>query len=255
MGRQKQRQRERLRRQREQARLDNPDTETPARPSGRGPRKPTPKAKRGGINRWGVAAGIVIIAIVIAIFAYEYSQQSVASPSTPTTTPVATGTPSTASVAPKVDGVGCQTMGNVIYHIHQHLDLYLNGKHVNVPSLIGIPVVVQNKQLAAKCFYWIHVHQETPNIIHVESPIRKTFHLGAFFDIWVATKDTIYPKGDSYVTALRKAAANGNVTAYVNGKPWTKGYANIPLKSHSVITIEIGKPIVPPKPFTNWNGL
>lgn len=103
------------------------------------------------------------------------------------------------------------------------------------------------------CFYWIHVHPFTPNIIHVESPIHKTFTLGNFFDIWKATNSDASPPGDTYLRNLD--AAGINVTAFVNGKRWTAGYRSIPLQEHEVITIEIDKPVVPPRPFTAWTGL
>jgi hypothetical protein len=34
-----------------------------------------------------------------------------------------------------------------------------------------------------KCIYWLHTHDET-GIIHIESPIKKDFILGQFFDLW-----------------------------------------------------------------------
>ncbi len=34
------------------------------------------------------------------------------------------------------------------------------------------------------CLYPLHVHDGEPNIIHIESPIQKTYTLGNFFDIW-----------------------------------------------------------------------
>jgi hypothetical protein len=142
-------------------------------------------------------------------------------------------------------------MEQLAYHIHQHLTLYENGKQVQVPSEIGIPGGENNPT----CFYWIHVHASTPDIIHVESPIHKTFALGTFFDIWKATRTSANPPGDGYVLRLQAAAAKGQVHAFLNGKSWHGSYRSIPLKEHAVITVEIGTPVVAPKPFTGWNGL
>jgi hypothetical protein len=58
-----------------------------------------------------------------------------------------------------------------------------------------------------------------------------------------------------FVLRLQAAARSGNVHAFLNGKPWHGSYRTIPLKEHGVITVEIGKPVVAPKPFTAWNGL
>jgi hypothetical protein len=162
-----------------------------------------------------------------------------------------TGTPTAASLAPEVDGIKCQAGEMLAYHIHQHLALYDHGKLVPIPSSIGIP----GGELSASCFYWIHVHATYPDIIHVESPSPKIYHLGNFFDLWEATKSTANPSGDTYVRKVENAAASGQLTVYVGRKPWHGSYRNIPLTSHESITLEIGKPIVPPQVFTNWSGL
>ena len=41
------------------------------------------------------------------------------------------------------------------------------------------------------------------------------------------------------------ARAKGPVTAYVDGKRWTKNPRAIPLISHAVIQLEVGAPVVP----------
>ncbi len=37
--------------------------------------------------------------------------------------------------------------------------------------------------MAGGCFYWLHTHTED-GIIHIESPVQRTFTLGHFFAIW-----------------------------------------------------------------------
>jgi hypothetical protein len=62
-------------------------------------------------------------------------------------------------------------------HIHQHLDLYVDGTKQVVPAQIGIltsPQVV---------FSPLHTH-DTSGIIHVESQTVRSFTLGEFFDVW-----------------------------------------------------------------------
>lgn len=196
-----------------------------------------------------IAIGVAVVLLVVAALVYEGTHQTAGAP--PTATPLMGTPPPSSSLAPAVDGIQCNAGENLVYHIHQHLALYDHGKQVQVPSEIGIP----GGELNPTCFYWIHVHEATPNIIHVESPIHKTFDMGNFFDIWKATRDTTIPPGDAYVTKLAAAAAPGQVTAFYNGKRWSGGYRSIPLTAHAVITVEIGTPVVPPKPFTNWNGL
>lgn len=62
-------------------------------------------------------------------------------------------------------------------HIHQHLDLYVNGTKEVVPAQIGI---ITSPQVV---FSPLHTH-DTSGIIHVESPTVRSFTLGAFFDVW-----------------------------------------------------------------------
>lgn len=236
MGRQRQRQRERRRQEQEQTRVKQP-----ARPGRNG----------GGVGRgtW-IAAGVVLIA-AIAVFAFAVlsgAGQGKTGAANPTATSTVVG-----HTAPTVDGVKCGSTEQLAYHIHEHLDLYDHGLHVNVPAYIGIPTYVQNNQVFLRCFYWIHVHAETPNILHVESPLKKTFTLGSFFDVWLATASTTLPTGNAYVRKLQ--ASRGQITAFYNGKRWDGNYRTIPLKSHGVITVEIGTPLVPPKQFTAWGNL
>jgi hypothetical protein len=62
------------------------------------------------------------------------------------------------------------------YHIHQHLDLYVNGRHLTVPALIGINI--QQRYLDP-----LHTHDPS-GIIHIESPTTTDYTLGQFFAVW-----------------------------------------------------------------------
>ena len=62
-----------------------------------------------------------------------------------------------------------------VLHIHQHLDIFVNGKHEPVPQGVGI--------YAGQFLTELHTHDPT-GIIHVESPVAKHFDLGQFFGVW-----------------------------------------------------------------------
>jgi hypothetical protein len=61
------------------------------------------------------------------------------------------------------------------FHIHTHLDIFINGNHYTVPSQIGI-------KPDDRCLYWLHTHDDN-GVIHIEAPEKRDFTLGKFFDI------------------------------------------------------------------------
>ncbi len=146
-----------------------------------------------------------------------------------------------------VDGVQCKPGEQLVYHIHAHLAVFDNGVLYALPPAIGIaePQVEQSQYgpvaVAGKCFFWLHTHT-FDGVIHIESPVRAIFTLGDFFDVWRQP-----------LTGNRIASLHGKVTAFVNGKPWTKSPRSIPLLPHENIQLEIGQPI-PPLVTVNWKA-
>ncbi|MEO9321240.1 MAG: hypothetical protein ABI361_11250 [Nitrososphaera sp.] len=124
-----------------------------------------------------------------------------------------------------IDGIPCNPGESVTFHIHAHLDVFVNGKSATVPALIGIP--------QGKCYYWLHTHT-TDGIIHMEAPTAQNFTLGKFVDIWDRTQP------DSISSTLQ----NSPVTAYVNSNTtkFVGSYRDIPLSSKEQITLVIGQP-------------
>jgi hypothetical protein len=147
-----------------------------------------------------------------------------------------------------VDGIHCAPIEQLAYHIHMHLAVYVNGSEMALPGGIGIPgsQVVQTTQgpvaTAGKCYYWLHTHAPD-GIIHVESPTKRIYSLGEFFDEW-----------HQPLTGSDVAGHKGSVSVFVDGKPWTKDLRAIPLLPHTVIQMSVGEPVVPYQPFS-WAGL
>ena len=87
------------------------------------------------------------------------------------------------------DGISCQSSEQTLFHIHAHLTVFVNGSARQVPAAIGIPGAVAQSTPRARsspegtCFYWLHTHA-ADGIIHIESPVQRTFTLGDFFDEW-----------------------------------------------------------------------
>jgi hypothetical protein len=115
--------------------------------------------------------------------------------------------------------------GQVI-HIHQHLDVYVNGKKVTVPALIGIDTT--NQFLTQ-----VHTHDST-GIVHVESPTERSFTLGEFFGEWGVK-----------LTGRCLSTFCGHLHWWVNGKKMIGNPAQLVLKAHQEIVIATGRPPFP----------
>ncbi len=146
-----------------------------------------------------------------------------------------------------VDGIGCQTSEQTIFHIHAHLTVFVNGSPRQIPAGIGIPgAKAQNTPqgpfiASGTCFYWLHTHA-ADGIIHIESPVHRTYTLGDFFDEWGQ------PLGPN-----QAGPVTGQVTAIYNGQVYRGNPRDIPLNAHAQIQLEIGTPRIAPVSIT-WPG-
>jgi hypothetical protein len=207
------------------------------------------EVRRRRLRLAGAGAVLVAAALVAIVLAFIGGGHS----GSPGTTSVGSGM--LASVDGEaggnaVDGIECQTMEQALFHIHAHLAVYVNGHQRLIPEGIGIPAprnVQQTSQgpfvASGTCFYWLHSHAQD-GVIHIESPVRRTFTLGNYFDIWKR------PLGPDQV-----GPAQGHVTAFVNGKRFTRDPRAIPLKAHALIQLDVGTPITAPKPYVFAPGL
>jgi hypothetical protein len=155
----------------------------------------------------------------------------------------------TAVTGRPVDGIGCDSAEQTLFHIHAHLAIFVNGSARQIPAAIGIPGA--QAQATARgpfiatgtCFYWLHTHA-ADGIIHIESPVRRAYTLGNFFDEWGQ------PLGPSQV-----GPAAGQVVALYNGQVYQGNPRNIPLTAHAQITLEVGTPLIAPQPISFPSGL
>ncbi|HEX6448564.1 MAG TPA: hypothetical protein VF060_03785 [Trebonia sp.] len=155
----------------------------------------------------------------------------------------------TAVTGQATDGISCDTSEQLVFHIHAHLTILVNGQARQVPAGIGIPGAVATQTPAGPfiengtCFYWLHTHAPD-GIIHIESPVQRTYTLGDFFDEWGQPLST-----------TQVGPAQGHVTALYNGKVWTGNPRAIPLTAHAQIQLEVGNPLTAPEKITFPNGL
>src|SRR5581483_3963000 len=148
-----------------------------------------------------------------------------------------------------VDGISCTGTEQLAFHIHARLTLFVNGNSQRVPAGVGIAGAhLQATQRgpfvdSGACFAWLHTHA-ADGIIHIESPVQRTFTLVNFFDVWGQ------PLSSSQVGPVK-----GHVTALVDGQVWLGEPGAIPLKAHTQIQLEVGRPLVGPVQISNWYGL
>ncbi|MGN6872303.1 MAG: hypothetical protein ACTHMY_28265 [Solirubrobacteraceae bacterium] len=155
--------------------------------------------------------------------------------------PLAPASTTTQGGGATVDGIQCAPVEQLAYHIHSHLQVYVNGQPRALPAAIGMlgPVAQQTAYGpfygAQQCIYWLHTHA-SDGIIHIESPTKRIYTLGNFFDEWRQP-----------LSRTQVASAKGKVTAFLNGKAWTKDPRTLPLLPHASIQLDVGSPTVPAK--------
>jgi hypothetical protein len=141
----------------------------------------------------------------------------------------------------QIDGITCEAGEEVAFHVHAHLRIVVRGHSRRVPAGIGaappygVAETPDGRFLAAAgCFTWLHTHA-ADGIIHVESPVERTYTLGQFFDIWGQPLDR-----------RRLGPNRGRVTAFFDGRVYTGDPRGIPLLAHSRIELELGRALVEP---------
>jgi hypothetical protein len=150
------------------------------------------------------------------------------------------------AVSGPVDGIKCETNEQLLFHIHAHIAIFVNGQPELLAAGIGIgpPLVFQNGfVVGGSCFSWLHTHDQT-GVVHIESPITRTYTMGDFFDIWGQPLST-----------TQVGPVHGNVTAFLNGTQLNVDPRTLPLDAHNLVQLDVGQPTVPAQPFTFPAGL
>jgi hypothetical protein len=162
--------------------------------------------------------GIVVVLAVAVVLGVTLTSggHAVGSDSTVDTSGAVLASTTGQSSGGTVDGIGSNSMEEVLFHVHAHLAIYVNGTPRLLPYGVGIVGPYQLAQTAdgpfvagGSRYYWLHTHDET-GVVHIESPVRRTFNLGDFFDIW-----------HQRLSATQVGPATGSVTALLNGQRFT----------------------------------
>jgi hypothetical protein len=186
-----------------------------------------------------VVGGIlVVLAVVIIIYSIAHGQGAKG--------------PTVASAA----GIPCDQLEHTQVHYHAAVQIIDEGVLHPIPAGIGI---VTDSSGNVTCYYWLHVHPQYPDVIHIESPASDKFTLGQFFSVWSAWGGKTQPLDSTQVSTITLTpaeklytyidASDGKGPQLFTGDPKT-----IVLTKHEVISLEItsGTPTTPPA--FDWNS-
>lgn len=120
-----------------------------------------------------------------------------------------------------------------VVHIHQHLDLSVDGRQVTVPTNIGIDA-------GGGFISDLHTH-DTSGIMHVESPTQRSFTLGQFFAVWGL------PLRAACIAGLCEKGGR-QLRVWVNGSEVEGDPTRVVLAEHQEIAIAYGTAAQMPDP-------
>ena len=187
---------------------------------------------------------VVVLAVVLvagigglAVSAAGRHRQTAASPAglAGLQTGPAPWSANTAGLAERLRAIGVPPLSpleGTAVHIHQHLDLYVDGRKVTVPAGIGIDPAVG--------FAPLHTHDPS-GVLHVESPTVRTYTLGQFFAVW-GVRFTPSCLGGSCAGGGRR------LRVFVDGKPVRGDPTALTLEPHQEIVIAFGTAAQLPSP-------
>ena len=145
-------------------------------------------------------------------------------------------------------GLKPETKETLVFHVHAHLDVFIDGNSALVPAGIGINVAdpaVKHGQwnggpshggiagCSQPCISPLHTH-DTTGILHTEAKENQFNDLGQFFTEWNVRLDP------SCVGGYCRPAAP--ITVYVDGDVYTGNPRQIQLEDRREIAIVIGTP-------------
>jgi hypothetical protein len=139
-------------------------------------------------------------------------------------------TANTADLSARVDDLGLPALTaseQLAFHIHQELQIFIDGHQVQIPSEIGIDTASQKISV-------IHVHS-TDGVVHVESPVVRVFTLRDFFGVWGLNFTPTAIGGYENV-------GGKSLQVYLNGKLYPGNPTKLPLKNHEIIVVTYGTP-------------
>jgi hypothetical protein len=200
------------------------------------------------------ARAIVFIAVALASATAACGGSSKPNAATSAVTWPAPSDPMARAVAA---GLVPETAERLLYHVHAHLDVFVDGTPVVVPAGIGIDIdnpavhtfmVEGNAQYGGinppcdqPCISPLHTH-DVSGVLHTESATKKNNTLGQFFTQWDVRLD------ENCVATYCSPATP--IAFYVDGVKFGGDPRTITLSNLREIAVVIGKP--PAKVPDSW---
>ncbi len=198
------------------------------------------EARRRAMRRYGTIAAIVVAAgVLVTLLVVANGSKGTKNPDPASLPGIDTGAApwpaETANLQARIDKMGMPPLGAeaLAYHIHQNLQVYIDGSLEPVPTGVG---AISSSSLAE-----IHTH-DASGTIHVEAGAVRDYSLQDVFDVWgvLFTKDQI---------GEYKADAQNKIRIYVDGKLFGSDPTKIPLKDQEVIVVTYGTASELPSPI------
>jgi hypothetical protein len=202
-------------------------------------RQAAERRRRERRRRLAIAAVVAVVLVAgiggLAISAAGRHRPAATGPLAGLQTGPAPWSANTAGLAERLRAIGVPPLNPVegtAVHIHQHLDLFVDGHQVPVPALVGIDPSVG--------FAPLHTH-DSSGVVHVESPTVRTYTLGDFFAVW----------GVRFTPSCLGGYCSGGdrrLRVYVNGAPVPGDPTALVLQPHQEIVVAYGTAAQLPSP-------
>jgi hypothetical protein len=198
--------------------------------------------------RWGVLAAAAALSAA-ALAAAAAAQVASVAATAPVPTPSAGAAPWPAPRDPmrraRLAGLVPERFEHLAYHVHSHLDVFVNGKRVPVPAGIGIAIhdrgvkhgplpdgstAYGGAKCRDACISPLHTHADL-GLLHTETEKPTPNTLGQFFVEWGVRLD---PR------CIGGYCRPDSIVVYVNGKRFGGDPRTILLADRTEIAIVIG---------------
>ena len=203
------------------------------------------------MRRSKIAGGLSVTVVLLLAGCDGSSTEDAATASEPAVGAAPWSRPTGTADLTEAAGLELKRVEHLDYHVHAHLDVFVNGEPIEVPAAIGIviddPAVKEfpsdlgseyggidpEKGCDDPCISPLHTHS-ADGVLHTESAITAPNTLGQFFTEWDVKLDPECVGG--------YCGPETTIGVYVDGEPYDGNPADIELVDEREIAIVIGSP-------------